>query len=88
MKRTAICILLVALVFAFASCADMNRRQQSTLSGAAIGAAGGALLGGIVGGRPFAGAAIGAAVGALGGYIAEESRQGHYRHHHDRRPNP
>ncbi len=77
MKRIATGIVVLTLVFALFSCADMTRTQQTTLSGAAIGAGGGALLGAIVGGRPLAGAAIGAAVGALGGYVAGESEEGH-----------
>ena len=84
MNRMAIGVVALLLIFVLASCADMTRTQQTTLSGAAIGAGGGALLGAIVGGRPFAGAAIGAGIGALGGYIAGESEEGHYRHHDER----
>jgi uncharacterized membrane protein len=62
----------------------MNRTEQTTLSGAAIGAVGGGLLGAI-GGRPLTGAAIGAGVGALGGYIVGEQGGGYYRHRGYRR---
>ncbi len=79
-------MFLVIVVFALvlAACADLNRTQQRTLSGAAIGAGGGALLGEIVGGRPFAGAAFGAAIGALGGYISGESDERYYHHRYRR----
>ena len=74
MKRIAMGLIVLVLVFALASCANMTPVQQSTLSGAAIGAGGGALVGALVAGRPLAGAAIGAGVGALGGYVAGAAR--------------
>ena len=58
----AVIIVTGALVF-LGGCADMSKRQQSALSGAAIGAAGGAVIGNQVG-NPVTGAIIGGAVGA------------------------
>jgi len=79
MKHVLIVLMVLTFVFTLAGCADMNRTQQTTLSGAAIGAVGGGILGAIVGGRPLAGAALGAGIGALGGYIAGEQDRGYYR---------
>lgn len=78
MKRILIVFVMLTFVATFAGCAGMTRRQQTTLSGAAIGAVGGGLLGAVVGGRPLAGAAIGAGIGALGGYIVGEHGGGYY----------
>lgn len=65
--------LVVALVAScLFGCSGMTQREQSTLSGGAIGAGGGAILSGISGisgGRPAVGAAVGGAAGALTGYI-------------------
>ena len=62
---------LVVLLFAafLSGCTGMSHREQSTLSGGAIGAGGGALLSGASGGRPAVGAVLGGAAGALTGYI-------------------
>ena len=79
MKRIVIVLVVCTFVLALAACYGMNRTQQTTLSGAAIGAVGGGVLGAIVGGRPLAGAALGAGIGALGGYIAGEQGRGYYR---------
>ena len=71
--------LAAMLVAIFISgCVGMTPRQQSTLSGGAIGAGGGAFLGAVSGGSPAVGAAVGGAAGALTGYILGE--QGGYRH--------
>ncbi len=51
--------LVLLLVAATCGCAGMSQRQQTTLSGGAIGAGGGALLGAITGGSPAVGAAVG-----------------------------
>ena len=79
MKRTFIIFIILAFVVSFTGCAGMNRTQQTTLSGAAIGAVGGGVLGAAVGGRPLTGAAIGAGMGALGGYILGEQGGGYYQ---------
>ncbi len=79
MKRVVIAFVILTFVITLTGCVDMNRTQQSTLSGAAIGAVGGGLLGAAVGGRPLAGAALGAGVGALGGYLLGEQGRGYYR---------
>jgi len=62
---------LVVMLFAISlsGCTGMSPREQSTLSGGAIGAGGGALLSGVSGGRPAVGAVLGGAAGALTGYI-------------------
>lgn len=62
-------MLLAVFALCLSGCAGMSSREQSTLSGGAIGAGGGALLGGISGGRPAVGAAVGGAAGALTGYL-------------------
>lgn len=70
--------LAVTVLAAFLSgCAGMSPRQQTTLSGGAIGAGGGAILGGVSGGSPAVGAVVGGAAGALTGYILGD--QGGYR---------
>lgn len=62
--------LLAALLATIVSgCTGMSQREQSTLSGAAIGAGGGAVLSGASGGRPAVGAVLGGAAGGLTGYI-------------------
>ena len=71
--------LAVLTVTVFLSgCTGMTPRQQSTLSGGAIGAGGGAILGGVSGGSPTVGAVVGGAAGALTGYILGE--QGGHRY--------
>ncbi len=79
MKRMVIVFIILTFFATLTGCAGMNRRQQTTLSGAAIGAVGGGLLGAAVGGSALAGATIGAAAGALGGYIVGEQGRGYYR---------
>ena len=70
------------LVFTFcivgllAGCADLDRKEQGALSGAALGAAGGALIGHMAKGTPLRGAAWGAGAGAAGGYLYQR-QQGH-----------
>lgn len=61
-------ILLSAVVALLGGCADMSARQQSALSGGAIGAAGGAVIGNQFG-NPVTGAIIGGAVGAGTGLL-------------------
>jgi uncharacterized protein YcfJ len=79
MKRMMVVFIILTFFAALTGCAGMNRTQQTTLSGAAIGAVGGGLLGAAVGGSALAGATIGAAAGALGGYIVGEQGRGYYR---------
>lgn len=58
--------LLTALFAVFISgCTGMSQREQSTLSGGAIGAGGGAILSGASGGRPAVGAALGGRCGSV-----------------------
>jgi hypothetical protein len=61
--------LALALILPLAACEGMNRQQQRTLSGGAIGAAGGAAVGAILGGSPVTGALIGGAAGAATGAL-------------------
>lgn len=77
-KFLAFIILAVSLF----GCTGMSPRQQSTLSGGAIGAGGGALLGGLSGGSPAVGAILGGGAGALTGYIL--GGQGEPRHQYRR----
>ncbi|MBU6497541.1 MAG: hypothetical protein KGJ41_04440 [Rhodospirillales bacterium] len=65
-KRGVVLILCAGLL---AGCSGMNRTQQRTLSGGAIGAAGGAVVSAIVGGPVLLGAAVGAAGGAVVGAV-------------------
>lgn len=62
-------LLVLLLAIIISGCSGMTPRQQSTLSGGAIGAGGGALIGAVSGGRPAVGAVLGGAAGALSGYI-------------------
>ena len=78
MKRIMIFFIILTFVCTFVGCYGMNRAQQTTLNGAAIGAVEGGLLGAIAG-RPLAGAVLGASIGALGGYVAGEQGRGYYR---------
>jgi len=81
MRSTRYLAVLITAV-SVSGCVGMTGRQQSTLSGGAIGAGGGALLGAISGGSPAVGAAVGGAAGALTGYILGD--QGGDRHRHNR----
>lgn len=67
--RSMTYLTLVLLALCMWGCTGMSGRQQSTLSGGAIGAGGGALIGGVTGGHPAVGAVLGGAAGALTGYI-------------------
>jgi len=78
MKRVAIIFILFALIFTL-GCAGMNRQQQMTLSGAAIGAVGGGAVGAFSGGSPAVGAVVGAGIGGVTGYILGEQGEHHRR---------
>ena len=81
--RSLKCLTVVTLAAFSFGCAGMSPRQQTTLSGGAIGAGGGALLGGISGGSPAVGAVLGGAAGALTGYILGDRGDGRERHRRD-----
>jgi hypothetical protein len=81
MRPIKLLSMIIVAVSLF-GCSGMSPRQQSTLSGGAIGAGGGALLGGISGGSPAVGAVVGGAAGALTGYIL--GGQGEPRHKYRR----
>jgi len=61
--------LLAMVLIGSVGCTDMTRKQQGTLSGAAIGAAGGAGIAALSGGSGWTGAAIGAVAGGIAGNI-------------------
>ena len=61
----AICLAIIGLT----ACSDLNRTQQRTLSGAAIGTGVGTVGALATGGCVGCGAAIGAAAGAGAGYV-------------------
>ena len=70
-------IVITVLALALASgvgCTNMNKTQQGTLSGAALGAAAGAGIAAIAGGYAGWGALAGAGVGALAGGIIGHSK--------------
>ena len=76
MKRAMIIgVLALALTTGGVGCTNMNKTQQGTLSGAALGAAAGAGIAAIAGGYAGWGALAGAGVGALaGGIIGHQQR--------------
>lgn len=65
-KRFTYSLLAVALGSSVA-CTNMNKEQQGTFSGAALGAAAGAGIAAIAGGSGWTGAAIGGVAGAVAG---------------------
>ncbi len=67
--KKALLILPVCAALTLTGCSNMNKEQQTTLSGGAIGAAAGAAITAIAGGNPIWGAVGGAALGAVGGYV-------------------
>lgn len=66
-------LMISACVLSLASCSDMNKMQQRTLSGAGIGAGAGAVGTVMTGGCVTCGAAVGAAVGAGAGYVYDRT---------------
>ena len=73
MKRYTVIALAVGGLL-LSGCANMNRTEQSMVSGGAIGAASGAAIGALSGGSTVAGALIGGAAGTAGGYIIDQVR--------------
>ncbi|HLS69038.1 MAG TPA: YMGG-like glycine zipper-containing protein [Kiloniellales bacterium] len=68
-------LVVVALAgLALVGCSNMNRTEQSMVSGGAMGAAGGAAIGALTGRSTVAGALIGGAAGTAGGYVVEQMR--------------
>jgi len=76
MNRTHIrnAALVAALALGLGACSGMNKTQQRTLSGGAIGAGVGAVGTVMTGGCVSCGAAIGAGVGAATGYIYDKTQ--------------
>ena len=66
-------VLLVAVMslclFGSLACTNMNKTQQGTVSGGAVGALAGAGIGAIAGGSGTIGALVGAGVGSVAGGI-------------------
>lgn len=79
MKRSIVCILVIALAIGALGCSSMSRTKK----GAATGAAVGGVVGGVIGhqsGNTAAGAIIGAAVGGaagawIGHYMDEQAEE-------------
>jgi hypothetical protein len=67
LKKLTVLALVLPLL---AGCDHLNRQQQRTLSGGAIGAAGGAVVGALTGG-PLVGALIGGGAGAAVGALTK-----------------
>lgn len=75
MKKVIAMSLLALILAAGSGCTNMNRTQQGTLSGAALGALGGAGIAAVSGGAAGWGALTGAGLGALaGGIVGHETR--------------
>ncbi|MEW5837682.1 MAG: YMGG-like glycine zipper-containing protein [Pseudomonadota bacterium] len=74
MKNRLVVALLAASAVVFSGCAEMDTRQQSTLTGGAIGAGAGAIIGN-QSGNPVTGAVVGGAAGALIGNQVGRSRE-------------
>lgn len=75
MKKAIAMGLLALFLTGGAGCTNMNRTQQGTLSGAALGALGGAGIAAVSGGAAGWGALTGAGLGALaGGIVGHETR--------------
>ncbi len=68
MKVLLVAIMSVCLLGSVA-CTNMNKTQQATVSGGALGALAGAGIGAIAGGSGTIGALVGAGVGSVAGGI-------------------
>jgi hypothetical protein len=75
--KTKLLAVGTALLLATAGCSGMNKTEQRTLSGGAIGAGTGAAVGAVTGMSIGAGALIGAGAGAAAGYIYDQSKKDH-----------
>ena len=73
MKRMALPVLLIAAL-GLGACSGLNKTQERTLSGGAIGAGVGAAGTVLTGGCVACGAAVGGAVGAGVGYIYDQTQ--------------
>ena len=73
MRRAAFPVLLIAAL-GLGACSGLNKTEQRTLSGGAIGAGVGAAGTALTGGCIACGAAIGGAVGAGVGYIYDQTQ--------------
>jgi uncharacterized membrane protein len=74
--------LILVLVLALSSCAEMTDTQRRAGTGTVVGAAGGAAIGAMAGNAGM-GAAIGAGVGLLGGLIYDQNRKAYERGRED-----
>jgi len=67
-------VAVTVAMLVLAGCSNMTQRQQSTLSGGAIGAAAGAGVSVLSGGDPVTGAVVGGAAGAVIGNIKDQKK--------------
>ncbi len=67
-------LVLIAGLLSLTACSDLNKTQQRTLSGGAIGATVGTVGTVITGGCIACGAALGGAVGAGAGYVSSKMK--------------
>ncbi|MEF3194213.1 MAG: hypothetical protein K6346_08365 [Halothiobacillaceae bacterium] len=67
-------VVATAAMLMLAGCSNMTPRQQSTLSGGAIGAAAGAGVSALSGGDPVTGALVGGAAGAVIGNLKDQKK--------------
>lgn len=71
---TQVSLAATVAMLVLAGCSNMTPRQQSTLSGGAIGAAAGAGVSVLSGGDPVTGAVVGGAAGAVIGNIKGQKK--------------
>ena len=74
MRKVGFFMAVSALVLGV-GCTNMSRREQGTLSGAAIGAAGGAAISALSDGHAGTGALIGGVAGAIAGNLFSRNNQ-------------
>lgn len=74
MRTIAIVLLSGTLLMGSLGCTNMNKTQQGTLSGAALGALAGGGISAIAGGSGTIGALVGGGVGALAGGLYGNSK--------------
>jgi hypothetical protein len=74
MKRIALPLAIIAAL-ALAGCSGMNRTEQRTLSGGAIGASVGAITALATDGCIACGAVVGGAVGAAAGFVYDQVKK-------------
>lgn len=73
-KSTSVSPLAAVAIAAalLGGCSNLNHRENSALTGGAIGAAGGAVIGAVTGGSPVVGGLVGGAAGAAVGALSSD----------------